>query len=57
LHFALSFTTGAFCDTISSKSFQAREGESDPFISMEKGSDAVIDPVGHKSPVWNKDKD
>lgn len=36
---------------------QAREGESDPFISMEKGSDAVIDPVGHKSPVWNKDKD
>ncbi|PNY07017.1 nucleotide/sugar transporter family protein, partial [Trifolium pratense] len=36
---------------------QAREGESDPLINLEKGSGAVTDSVGHKTPVWSKDKD
>ncbi|KAI5395825.1 hypothetical protein KIW84_062128 [Lathyrus oleraceus] len=36
---------------------QAREGESDPLINLEKGSSAVTDSVGHMSPVWSKDKD
>jgi hypothetical protein len=57
LHFALSFTTRTFRDNISSESFQAREGESDPLINLEKGSGTVTDSVGHMSPVWSKDKD
>jgi solute carrier family 35 protein E3 len=36
---------------------QAREGESDPLINLEKGSGTVTDSVGHMSPVWSKDKD
>ncbi|KAI5425092.1 UDP-xylose transporter 2 [Lathyrus oleraceus] len=36
---------------------QAREGESDPLINLEKGTSAVTDSVGHMSPVWSKDKD
>ncbi|KAL5052885.1 hypothetical protein RYX36_033567 [Vicia faba] len=33
---------------------QAREGESDPIINLEKGSSTVTDSVGHMSPYENK---
>ncbi|KAL5081841.1 hypothetical protein RYX36_010262 [Vicia faba] len=57
LHFALSFTKTTFCDIVSTKSLQSREGKSDPIINLEKGSSTVTDSVEHMSPVWSKDKD
>lgn len=39
--------------------FQAREGESDPLVNVEKGSAIVSDTVGQRqmSPIWSKSKD
>lgn len=42
-----------------SQSSQAREGESDPLVNVEKGSAIVSDTVGQRqmSPIWSKSKD
>lgn len=37
--------------------FQAREGESDPLVTVENGSGVVTDTVTHGAPGWDSNKD
>lgn len=42
---------------LSFKYFQAKEGESDPLITVGNGNEVVIDTIAPKAPGWDSNKD